>query len=140
MGLEPIQDVAGTRTTTTAFFHVAATNTLSIPIFRATGACVIESVRVVYGFAVTGHGANTNNINLDTRTSAYAVPTEIANIDHGAGADAVANTSIAFTGITADESALTDGMYLCAELEEVGNGLAAGLGPISFVVEWRPEE
>jgi|TARA_Y100000310_G_scaffold90153_1_gene87420 hypothetical protein len=140
MGLTPIQDQAGTRreALTVLPTHAAGDATISYPVFRAEGAVIIENVNVVYPIAITGADTNTHHINLDTRTAAYATPTEIGNIDHTNGNDATANSVAALyeTGT----QALTDGMYLTVELEEIGTGGAVALGALGIQVDWRPEE
>ena len=114
--------------------HAASDATNSYAIFKAPFDCRILEVQVHYDIAITGADTNTHHVNVDSRTSAFATPTERGNKDFTLAVDASADTveNIVSTAFDLDEDAC-----LSVEYEEIGDGGAVALGVLSFFVTYR---
>lgn len=135
-GASAYQRTRGTRTTLVPLpFHTASDATVSYPLLKANGAIVLESVDLICSQAFEGEDTNTHHINLDTRTTAYATPTEIANKDYTDAVDVAAN---GVEALFSTETDMADGTFLSIEFEEIGTGGTTGFGSTTAVVSWRP--
>ena len=143
MGASALLDNPGTRRETVQLPVITANTapfdaTQEIALLKAPDNITIESVRIAYPLAITGHAANRKNLNIKTRSAAYGGAAEVANKDFTAGTDATANTVEELWAPTGTAGDIASGGYLTLEVELVGTGVAMG-SPTIFV-DWRPQE
>ena len=137
MGSSRYTDLRGTRTEHLAVNVPAATATATFALLDCPHSATIESVQFIAGIAHAGHAANTKNINIDTRNSSFAVPSEVAARDYGAGTNDAAADVVDLWTPTGTAGDIAANGYLSAEIELVGTGLNL-VG--TFVTKWRVRE
>ena len=143
MGNSQLNDILGTRRTVVQLPTIYANNApwtadMEMVLLRAIDNITIESVRIVYTTAITGHDDNRKDLDLCTRTAVYAGKTVVAAKTFVAGTDAAANSTEELWAPTGTAGDMTAGMYLTLDVTDEGTGVACGAPTI--IVDWRVQE
>lgn len=143
MGNSQLNDIPGTRRTVVQLPNITATTApydadVETVLLRAVDNITIESVRVNWPLAITGHAANRKDFDFCTRTAVFAGKAVVAEKSFVAGVDAVANTVEEVWAPTGTAGDMTAGMYLTVDVTDEGSGVACGTP--SVIIDWRVQE
>ena len=144
MGNSQINDITGTRRTLVQLPTIYANNApwtadMEMVLLRAIDNITIESVRIVYTTAITGHDDNRKDLDICTRASDFATGKAVkAAKTFVAGTDAAANATEELWAPTGTAGDMTAGMYLTLDVTDEGTGVACGAPTI--IVDWRVQE